>query len=223
MIRSFADAETERIWSGRRGRRLPTDIQRTARRKLRQPNAVERLDDMTVPRGNRLEPLKGPPRLRGIASGSTTSGESASTGTTERPTMSGSRTTTKDEDWLDNVHPGEVLRQDFLIGSEIPVAEVSEGAGIPLDALNALLDARAGWRPTSICASPAISACPKASSSACRTTTISRKSAAAGAASRIASSPAPPKPGPIRTFLPRAARDLRANPVAFGGSIGHFH
>ncbi|MEA3063432.1 MAG: antitoxin HigA [Sphingomonadales bacterium] len=57
--------------------------------------------------------------------------------------MSGSRTTTKDEDWLDNVHPGEVLREDFLIGSEIPVAEVCEGAGIPLDALNALLDARA--------------------------------------------------------------------------------
>ncbi|MFL6856718.1 MAG: HigA family addiction module antitoxin [Allosphingosinicella sp.] len=56
--------------------------------------------------------------------------------------MSGSRTTTEDEDWLDNVHPGEVLREDFLIGREIPVAEVSEGAGIPLEALNALLDAR---------------------------------------------------------------------------------
>jgi proteic killer suppression protein len=64
MIRSFADAETERIWSGRRSRRLPTDIQRTARRKLRQLNAVERLGDMTVPRGNRLEQLKDtdPPR-----------------------------------------------------------------------------------------------------------------------------------------------------------------
>ena len=33
MIRSFADEETERIWGGRRSRKLPPDIQRTARRK----------------------------------------------------------------------------------------------------------------------------------------------------------------------------------------------
>lgn len=64
MIRRFADAETERIWGGRRSRKLPSDIQRTARRKLRQLNAAERLGDMAVPRGNRLEQLKdtNPPR-----------------------------------------------------------------------------------------------------------------------------------------------------------------
>ena len=56
--------------------------------------------------------------------------------------MSESRTITGDEDRLDNVHPGEILREDFLIGSEIPVSEVSEGAGIPLDRLNALLEGR---------------------------------------------------------------------------------
>lgn len=54
--------------------------------------------------------------------------------------MSGSRTTTKDEGRLDNVHPGEILREDFLIGSEIPEAEVSEGAGISVDTLRKLLD-----------------------------------------------------------------------------------
>lgn len=64
MIRGFADPETEHIWSGRRSRKLPPDIQRTARRKLRQLNAAERLGDMAVPRGNRLEQLKDtdPPR-----------------------------------------------------------------------------------------------------------------------------------------------------------------
>lgn len=56
--------------------------------------------------------------------------------------MSGSRIITGDEDRLDNVHPGEILREDFLIGSEIPVGEVSEGAGIPLDRLNAVLEGR---------------------------------------------------------------------------------
>lgn len=57
--------------------------------------------------------------------------------------MSGSRTTTRDEDRLENIHPGEILREDFLIGSEIPLAEVSEGAGIPVDALAAVLDGSA--------------------------------------------------------------------------------
>ena len=44
--------------------------------------------------------------------------------------MSGSRTITRDEDRLDNVHPGDILREDYLIGSEISVEEVAEGAGL---------------------------------------------------------------------------------------------
>jgi proteic killer suppression protein len=64
MIRSLADDETERVWKGERSRKLPPDIQNTARRKLRQLDAAERLDEMAVPRGNRLEQLKDsdPPR-----------------------------------------------------------------------------------------------------------------------------------------------------------------
>ena len=46
--------------------------------------------------------------------------------------MSGSRTTIADEDRLDNVHPGDILREDFLIGSEISTEEVAEGTGIEL-------------------------------------------------------------------------------------------
>lgn len=54
--------------------------------------------------------------------------------------MSGSRTITRDDGRLDNVHPGEVLRDDFLIGSEIPKGEVVEGARIPAARLNKLLN-----------------------------------------------------------------------------------
>jgi len=57
--------------------------------------------------------------------------------------MSASRTTTIDDQRLDNVHPGDVLRQDFLIGSEIPVEEVSVATGISVADLRALLDCRA--------------------------------------------------------------------------------
>ena len=53
--------------------------------------------------------------------------------------MSGSRTIIKDEDRLDNVHPGDILREDFLIGSDIPLAEVAQGAGIDIDVLRAIV------------------------------------------------------------------------------------
>lgn len=59
MIESFADAETEKIWRRQHSRKLPHDIQRTARRKLLVLNAAPDLISLRVPPGNRLEALKG--------------------------------------------------------------------------------------------------------------------------------------------------------------------
>lgn len=59
MIRNFADKEAERSWGGTPSRRLPADIQRTARRKLRMLNNAATLEDLRVPPANRLEALKG--------------------------------------------------------------------------------------------------------------------------------------------------------------------
>lgn len=59
MIRSFADRESEALFHGRFARRLPTEIQRAAQRKLRQLHAAEELRDMAAPPGNRLEALRG--------------------------------------------------------------------------------------------------------------------------------------------------------------------
>ena len=59
MIQSFRCKETKQIWEGKGSRRLPTNIQRTALRKLLQLHSAETLDDMRVPPGNRLEALKG--------------------------------------------------------------------------------------------------------------------------------------------------------------------
>ena len=58
MIRSIADPETEKIWNGERSRKLPSDIQNTARRKMRQINRTANLFDLRVPGGNRFEQLK---------------------------------------------------------------------------------------------------------------------------------------------------------------------
>lgn len=59
MIRSFRDPETERIWRGQSSRRLPANIQRVARRKLRMLNNAATLNDLRVPLAIRLESLKG--------------------------------------------------------------------------------------------------------------------------------------------------------------------
>ena len=58
MILTFSNTETERIWNGHRSRVLPSDIQQTARRKLRQNNRTLNLYDLRVPGGNRFEQLK---------------------------------------------------------------------------------------------------------------------------------------------------------------------
>jgi toxin HigB-1 len=59
MIVSFRDGETEQIWLGQRSRRLPSDIQSVALRKLRLLNAARRIQDLALLPGNRLESLKG--------------------------------------------------------------------------------------------------------------------------------------------------------------------
>ncbi len=58
MIVSFKDGDTEQLAGGRRVKRF-VNIETVARRKLRQLEIAGRLDDLRVPPGNRLEPLKG--------------------------------------------------------------------------------------------------------------------------------------------------------------------
>ena len=59
MIKGFKDREAESIWYGQLSRRLPKDIQKGARRKLRMLNNARSLDDLRIPPANRLEALKG--------------------------------------------------------------------------------------------------------------------------------------------------------------------
>jgi toxin HigB-1 len=59
VIQSFADADTERVWRRERVRRFGSDLQRMANRKLLIIDAAERLNDLRVPPGNRLERLRG--------------------------------------------------------------------------------------------------------------------------------------------------------------------
>ena len=57
----------------------------------------------------------------------------------ETPAMSGSRTIIAVEDRLANPHAGDVLREDFLVGGDIAVADVSKATGLSTHRLAALL------------------------------------------------------------------------------------
>ena len=57
MIRSFANAETEKVFHRQFSRKLPSDIQQIALRKLRMLNNAHAVNDLRSPPANRLEKL----------------------------------------------------------------------------------------------------------------------------------------------------------------------
>jgi toxin HigB-1 len=59
MIKEFGDKESEKIWTGIRSKKLPSEIQNVARRKLRMINNAQDVNDLRIPPANRLEKLKG--------------------------------------------------------------------------------------------------------------------------------------------------------------------
>ena len=62
MIISFGDKATSDLFNGinsRAVRKIPSNITKIALRKLDLLNAVEQLDELKIPPGNRLESLKG--------------------------------------------------------------------------------------------------------------------------------------------------------------------
>ena len=59
MIRSYKDAKTETVASGKAPKGFPSDISRAAIRKLTMIENAVVLDDLRSPPGNRLEALSG--------------------------------------------------------------------------------------------------------------------------------------------------------------------
>ena len=59
MIISFGSKETEKIWDGERAKKIPLEIQKIGRRKLRMLNNSQNLLDLRIPPSNRLEKLSG--------------------------------------------------------------------------------------------------------------------------------------------------------------------
>ncbi len=59
MIRTFADAQTERFFTTGRSKHFPPNVLRRAGKRLTQLDAAVTLDDLRMPPSNRLETLSG--------------------------------------------------------------------------------------------------------------------------------------------------------------------
>lgn len=59
MILSFGSKESEQIWNGFRVKKMPIQIQKIGRRKLRMLNNSQDISDLKIPPSNRLEKLSG--------------------------------------------------------------------------------------------------------------------------------------------------------------------
>lgn len=59
MIKSFANKDTERVFAGRRPKKLPQEIVERAETKLAMIDAAEHIEILRIPAGNRLEKLRG--------------------------------------------------------------------------------------------------------------------------------------------------------------------
>lgn len=59
MIENFKCKETEKIFTRQFSRKLPTNIQQIALRKLRMLNRSSSIQDLRIPPANRLEALSG--------------------------------------------------------------------------------------------------------------------------------------------------------------------
>jgi len=59
MIKSFNSKQTQKVWNGTKSGKLPLEVQRIGRRKLRMLNNAIDMNDLRIPPANRLEKLSG--------------------------------------------------------------------------------------------------------------------------------------------------------------------
>jgi proteic killer suppression protein len=59
MIKTFADRRTQELYATGRTKRFPADVAERAARRLEYLDLATKLDDLKVPRGNRLHALEG--------------------------------------------------------------------------------------------------------------------------------------------------------------------
>ena len=166
MIKSFADKRTAALFAGYSVKAVPNQIQGRARAKLLAVDAANELDDLRVPPGNRLEALHGDRRgqhsirindqwricfeWREAAAWNVrdlwtiTEGEAMSI---KRDDLDAGRVDFSEVATgkrLPLIHPGEILREDFLQPMKISVYALAQAIKVPRSRVNDIVLGRRG-------------------------------------------------------------------------------
>jgi len=139
MIKSYKDRETRKLSEDGRCPGKWRAIRKSAEIKLDMLNAAVHLVDLCSPPGNRLEALKGTAKA-GIASGSMIIGVSVSAGPTRDLKTSRSSVTIKRR-VMPRIrsHPGEVLKQEFLVPLNMSARALADAIFVPANRLTDIL------------------------------------------------------------------------------------
>jgi addiction module HigA family antidote len=131
VIRSFRDKTTEAVFNGECPKGFPADLVKVARRKLRYLNAAADLGDL----GN-------------IRSGSTISSGCVLFGRRMARRRSRSWTTIKRgpamAKRLKPMHPGEVLREEFLLPLKLSAGALAKVCGLPRTRIERIVSEQTG-------------------------------------------------------------------------------
>jgi addiction module HigA family antidote len=135
VIRTFRDKGTEAVFDGESPKGFPADLVKVARRKLRYLHAADSLIDLRSPPGNRLEALTGDRkgqhsiRINDQFSGFAFSGRQKVRPTSRSWTII--RRDTAMAKKLKPMHPGEVLREEFLVPLKMSAGALARTCGLP--------------------------------------------------------------------------------------------
>jgi addiction module HigA family antidote len=142
LIQSFRDQATADLFrqrNTRAARRHPREIWRVVQRKLKLLDAAGRIDDLTVPAGNRLELLKGDQAGR-HSMRVNDQYRVTFRWETDMPTKSRSKIITRDPNWLGPaIAPGEILLEEYLKPLGISQMEAARRLDISLNRLNEIV------------------------------------------------------------------------------------
>jgi proteic killer suppression protein len=152
VIKTFADRQTEELFRTGKAKRLPAKIVRRALRKLEAVHVATQFADLCVPPGNRRHALSGDRAGQHaisvndqwricfrFESGDAFEVEFCDYHSLEYGAMSIPNTRPLERR---PIHPGEILREEFLPEYGLSVTALAEAAGVSRQSMNELLRER---------------------------------------------------------------------------------
>jgi addiction module HigA family antidote len=156
VIKTFADRQTEELFRTGKAKKLPAAVARRALRKLEAIHAAHQVSDLKVPPGNRLHTLKGDRAGQHsisvndqwricfrFADGDADDVEICDYHQEKlRMTILNTKPLERRP-----IHPGEILREDFVPEYPLSVTALAEALGVSRQSVNELLRERRAVSP----------------------------------------------------------------------------